>query len=270
MRLLASLALLALAPGCGRVEAPPTLGLSIPDLDLPGLVQALGSEDPRVRQDAGSRLRAKGEASLPVLKKAGTGKDASLAAQARRVSETIEEDLIGREREADDRFLEKGLPKLPEGTWAMVAQGRLAATGATRDAALDAGESLPARHRYLWKAGEPVAKLRAELSSLRAGDFGMPVLEALGRAPLVGLPGREDWAVLEGSAPEDWKEASVALGSRDALQLGLQRFEFPGIVTVRSRVGAGVLTRARRARAEARSADGSKRMDVTVWILETP
>ena len=263
----AALLLLLLAvTGCGSAPAAPTAGLSVPDCDLGGLVGALGSEDARVRQDASARLRARGEAALPELEKAKGGKDASLAAQARRLSERIEQDLTDREREADDRAVQAGLPAAAPGTWLLVANGRLAATGPSEKSVREAAPG--ARHRYLWRSGEAVKDSRAELGSLRAGDFGRAVLEALGRSPRVGLQGREDWAVLDGATPQDWPEAAAALSAGDVRRIGLCRFEIPGTVAVRSRVGAGILARARRARALARSADGSKSLDVTVWILE--
>lgn len=259
------LALLLLV-GCGRTPAPSTAGLSVPETDLASLVSALDSEDDRVRKDAASRLRRKGEAALGELEKAKGGKNASLAAASRRVSDAIEDDLTDREREADDRFVILTPPAEPEGTWVLVAWGRLAATGASEDAVLEAAPG--ARHRYLWRMGERIADSRIELGSFSAGDYGQAVLEALGRAPMAGRPDREDWAVLDGSTPEDWKDAAVALPKKEARRMGLARFEIPGVVTVQSRMGAGPLARVRRARALARSADGAKTLDVTAWILE--
>lgn len=256
-----ALLLVALLPGCARAPA-----VSVPEADLGALVRALGSEDARVRQDATARLRARGEAALPELERAKGGTDASLAAQARRVSEGIQTDLTDREREADDRFLLSTPPELPEGTWIAVANGRLAASGPSEEAVLDAAPS--ARHRYLWRSGEDLSHRKTELGSLAPGDYGLPVLEALGRGPLVGLARSEDWAALGGSAPEGWDEAAAAVSGRDARRLGLPRFELPGTVSVRSRVGAGLLWKARRARALARASDGSKTLEVTVWILE--
>ena len=236
-------------------------------------MQDLGSQDPETKHLAADRLRAEGERALPLLEKAAAGKDAG-AARAGFLVQRIQADLTAREREADEAYLRAGsspLAALPKGAWAVVAQGRLAGSGATREEALAKGAAVAARHRFVWRLGEPVAGRRVEVSSLSAGDLGAAARKALGAGAVrLRAPGGTLEARMESSGPDDWPDAAAALAEPEALRLGMARWEIPGHVEVRSRLGAGVLARAWRARAEGLSFDGTKSCEIEVWAIPAP
>lgn len=204
------------------------------------------------------------EKALPGLE-AGEPRDKRLARKIRAA-------LIRRDREADAAFV-SGSPQiaaLPEGAWAVVAKGQLAGSGASREEALaKAGSPGGLWHRYVWKQGEPARDATVERGSLSPGDVGEP-LRALGRPLRIRRPSSGDAeALLSGGAPEDFPELAVVLGDPEALRLGLNLHEIPGRLTVRSRMGAGVLCEAWRASALALGPSGEER-EVLAWVVPEP
>ena len=215
----------------------PEISRPVPTLpaDAAGLIQHLASEDTAVARAAFMSLRVLGEPALAGLEKAAGGPPSRTSARAGRLADLIRADLVARDRLIDDAFLaghDLHLPPDRTGAW----------------------------HRYVAPAGKDRT---VELGSFAPGDVGVPL-----RKPglEVGLPGEDRWIPLSGGGAEDWQEAAVALGERDAIRLGLGRHEIPGHVIVRSRVGAGVLATAWRAEASVRSAGGAA-VAVEVWVV---
>ncbi len=270
----------ALLCSCGesRPGTPPPSTPADPSR-LSSWVDDLGSSDPETRHQAAGSLRAEGEPALPLLAKASDAAgNGALSGRARFVASRIAADLTDRERKADEAFLssESGstaLAALPRGSWALVAGGRLASSGADREEALakaSAWESV--RHRFLWRVGEPVAPRVVEMGSLSPGDLGVAARKALaadksGGPALLRAPGGGIQVLVEASGPEDWPDAAACLAEPEAQLLGLARWEIPGRLEIRSRVGAGVIARAWRARALLRSEDGSRDAEIEVWVV---
>ena len=265
---------LLLAPGCGRatVRAPSGPSAPAPAALLEGWVGDLGSPGAEDRSRAAGRLRAEGERSLPLLEKAAAGTGVG-ASRARLLLSRIVADLTEAERKADEAYLasEAGavaLASLPRGSWVLVAGGKLAASGATREAALSLDRTPSARHRFLWRLGEPAADRVVEMSSLSAGDLGAAARRALGDGEIVlGVPDGGTEARMPGSGAEDWPDCAVALAEPEALRLGLARWSIPGRIEARSRLGAGRIAGAWRARVWARSADSNRSCDIEVWVI---
>ncbi len=259
---------LLLLCGCGavpsgQVSAEKTVPLPA---GLEAWVRDLDSEDVSVRHRASRELRAAGEDALPLLERSAGG-TSPLAARARRLADRILAELVAAERARNDAYLASRKASLPEGLWVLVAQGRLAATGPSRADVLAGGETGGARHRYLWRVGDPVASRTVELGTLVAGDAGALAVSALGGKPeAFAAPDAVTWLPLSGGAPEDWKDAAVAVSESEALRLGLAAYEIPGPVTVRSRMGAGIITVAHRAHGLVRKSGGMPR-EVEIWII---
>jgi hypothetical protein len=255
--------------GCGAVPSGHVAyerSVPLSSADLEARVRDLDSEDSAVRHRAARDLRAGGEEALPLLEQAARGKSPS-AHRARRLAERILSDLVASGRARNDAYLASRKAPLPEGVWMLVADGRLAATGPSRAEVLASGKTDGARHRYLWRSGEPVAPRTVELGALGLGDAGAPVVSALGGSPdAFAALDADAWFPLAGGIPEDWKDAAVAVSEPEALRLGLAAYEIPGSVTVRSRVGAGVLAVAHRARGLVRK-NGGMPHEVEIWII---
>ena len=258
--------------GCGAVPSGQVAyerSVPLAAADLEARVRDLDSEDPAARHQAARELRTAGEEALPLLEKTAGGKS-PLASRARRLADRILSDLVSSGRARNDAYLASRKAPLPEGVWMLVADGRLAATGPSRADALASGEMARARHRYLWRSGDPVAPRTVELGALGLGDAGVPVVTALGGKPdAVAAPDGAAWLPLSGGVSEDWKEMSVIVSESEALRLGLAAYELPGLVTIRSRMGAGVLALGHRAHGLARR-DGGMPHEVEVWIIQNP
>lgn len=202
----------------------------------------LDSPDDALRRRSTESLRRAGAGALPALETVASG-SGPLAARSRRLCDRIMADLVAADRLLNDQALATA-PLPPEGEWTELSRG--------------AGF-----HRYRWRSGETVSPRVVELSSLVSGDVGLP----LAAVREVSASSEGPWIPVAGRHPEGWQDPAVALGEVQALRLGLARQAIPGAVTVRSRVGAGVLATAWRARLFVR-APGGPAWEAEAWVLK--
>lgn len=254
--------------GSGTVTLAPTFQIE----KAADRVMELDHEDPGVRRRATETLERLGEAALPDLERALVEGAPGVARRAGLLRERILQRLEAAARAENDAFLAaegSRLAALPHGTWVLVAGGRLAATGASRQAVLVEGEAAfpGARHRYLWRAGDPIAARTVELGALVPGDVGHALAESLGGKPeRLSAPEGRTRIPFPGVVLSEWTDEAVALSEGQARVLGLARCEIPGPVTLRSRLGAGVMGLARRARVEVHAASGPP-VEAEAWVL---